>query len=388
MTTRLRCFVAEPDSGLRAFVVVDSLVGGRAMGGTRMADDVTVEEVAELARKMTLKLALAEIPIGGAKAGILHEVGDDWERDRVLAAFGHCVAPLLHGGVYLGTDQGIAHRDRDFFFAAAGFDVRTEACARAVPCAWEDLWGRCDQVAGFGVCEALDAAVEILGLRDRCRTVAIQGFGVVGRAVATGLTERGFAVTAVADRDGTIAARSPLPLEELLEATDTHGTIDRRRLPLGLERSSTPEAWLDVDADVLVLAAGTASVNERNVDRVRASVVVEAGNIACSEAANRALRERGVLVLPDILVNVGSAALTGLMLTGAPPPELELDPLVDWLFTEIAARIRRNVAHVVDRAGSTASLTEVANAIATERAARMAAAEPRPAELAVTLPGA
>ena len=60
MTTRLRCFVAEPDSGLRAFVVVDSLVGGRAMGGTRMAEDVTVEEVAELARKMTLKLAKAK----------------------------------------------------------------------------------------------------------------------------------------------------------------------------------------------------------------------------------------------------------------------------------------------------------------------------------------
>jgi glutamate dehydrogenase (NAD(P)+) len=257
-----------------------------------------------------------------------------------------------------------------------------------MPCSWEDLWGRCDQVAGFGVCEALDAAVEILGLRDRCRTVAIQGFGVVGRAVATGLTERGFAVTAVADRDGTIASRRALPLEELLEATDAHGTIDRSLIPLGLQRSSTPEAWLEVDADVLVLAAGTASVNERNVDRVRASVVVEAGNIACSEAANRTLRERDVLVLPDILVNVGSAALTGLMLTGAPPPELELHPLVDWLFTEIAARIRRNVAHVVDRAGSTASLTEVANAIATERAARMAAVEPRPAELAVTLPGA
>jgi glutamate dehydrogenase (NAD(P)+) len=358
------------------------------MGGTRMAGDVTVEEVAELARKMTLKLALAEIPIGGAKAGILHEGADDLERDRVLAAFGHCVAPLLHGGVYLGTDQGIAHRDRDFFFAAAGFDVRTEACAGDVPCAWEDLWRRCYEVAGFGVCEALDAAVEILGLRDRCRTVAIQGFGVVGRAVATGLTERGFAVTAVADRDGTVAARGALPLGALLSATDARGTIDRRRLPLDLERSSTPEAWLDVDADVLVLAAGTASVNARNFDRVRASVVVEAGNIACSDAANRVLRERGVLVLPDILVNVGSAALTGLVLTGAPPPEPGLDALVDWLFTEIAARIRRNVAHVVDRAGSTASLTEVANTIATERAARMAAAEPRLAELAVTLPGA
>jgi glutamate dehydrogenase (NAD(P)+) len=358
------------------------------MGGTRMAGGVTVEEVAELARKMTLKLALAEIPIGGAKAGILHEGDDAGERDHVLAAFGRCASPLLHGGVYLGTDQGVSHRDRDLFFAAAGFDVRTEACAGAVPCTWEHLWQRCDQVAGFGVCEALDAAVEILGLRGRCRTVAIQGFGVVGRAVATGLTERGFVVTAVADRDGTLVARGGLPLEVLLEATDARGTIDRGLIPEGLERSRTPEAWLDVDADVLVLAAGTASVNEGNVDRVRASVVVEAGNIACSVGAQRALHERDVLVLPDILVNVGSAALTGLVLTGAPPPELELDPLFDWLFTEIAARIRRNAAHVVDRAGSGSSLTEVANAIATDRAERMAAAEPGLSELAVTLSGA
>src|SRR4029450_4365977 len=104
------------------------------------------------------------------------------DRDRRIADFGRAVAPLLHGGVYLGVDQGMTYRDRDLFFAAAGYDV----CASAIPglpCDWATLWARCQTIPGSGICEAIETAIERLALHG-CRRIVIQGFGTVGRAVA------------------------------------------------------------------------------------------------------------------------------------------------------------------------------------------------------------
>src|SRR5215211_5883088 len=91
-----------------AWVVVDDLVEGMAMGGTRMTTSVTEAELAELARAMTHKLALVDLPIGGAKAGIRPR-GPVTDRAGLMRAFGRAAAPLLHGGVYLGCDLGTSY---------------------------------------------------------------------------------------------------------------------------------------------------------------------------------------------------------------------------------------------------------------------------------------
>jgi glutamate dehydrogenase (NAD(P)+) len=370
MGVELQVLVSDPAADLTAFVVVDSLNRGRAMGGTRMTPTVGLTEVSELARRMTQKLTIADVPIGGAKAGIVCGLPPGPERDVRLADFGRAVAPLLHGGIYLGSDQGVSHRDRDVFFASAGYDVCAEPAVAGCPCPWPELWQRCEDVTGYGVCEGIAAAAGA-GMVPSGGRAVIQGFGAVGRGVARGLAGRGFQIVAVADRSGTVADARGLPVADLIAATDDAGDIDRRRLPPGPLLAARPDAWLDVDADLLILAAGGGAVHADNCAEVRAGLVVEGGNLSCTGAAHLALTDRGVPVLPDFVVNVGAAAVTGLLLTGEAPVTLELGKLVDWLYDQVSTRIRRNVEAIMTAAAGTGRpLLDVAEELA---AAKLAA---------------
>lgn len=339
--------VTTPSDSLDAWVVVDSLVDGMAMGGTRMTASVDEAEVRALARAMTVKLGLAGLRIGGAKAGIRAVPAD---RDRTLRSFGRAVAPLLHGGVYLGCDQGTNHADRDVFFAEAGYDFMKHSGGSKPPVGWADFWPHLVDITGFGVSAGALTVLESTG-RKTANRVAVQGFGTVGRGVAKTLENRGQKIVAVADVKGTVADPSGLPVERLLEITDRDGTIDRSRLPSSVTTASEPEAWLDVDADVLVLAAGGDAVREDNAHRVRAAVVVEGGNLSCSAGAKQRLRKSGTAVVPDVVASVGGAAVTGCMLTGL-VPELPLKQTVAWLFDWVDDCVRRNTRDVLEIAAT------------------------------------
>ncbi|WP_438014238.1 Glu/Leu/Phe/Val dehydrogenase dimerization domain-containing protein [Sorangium sp. So ce315] len=332
-------------AGLKGWVVVDSLLGGRAMGGVRMTPSVDATELSGLARAMTYKLALAGMPIGGAKGGIASALPRGERRDQQLTAFGRLAAPLLHGGIYLGSDQGITYRDRDLVHQAGRYEVRPH---RSLPCSWGELWRCCEDVTGHGVCQAMTLIADELRLSQEQRTVAIQGFGTVGRGVARGLSARGYTITVVADRDGTVFHEDGLPVDALLAATDAAGSIDRRRLPAWVKTTSDPDASLSLRATLLVLAASGGAVHRDNVGRVNARVVVEGANYPCTEEALRALHGQGVVVVPGILANSGGATASALCLLGLTPP-VELEPLVTWVFDEIARRVRSNCAAVFRR---------------------------------------
>lgn len=336
--------ITSPADELKGWVVVDSLADGMAMGGTRMTESVTEAEVKGLARAMTTKLSLAGLPIGGAKAGI-RAVPD--RRDGVLRAFGRSVAPLLHGGVYLGCDLGTTHADRDLFFTEAGYDVLRDTRIPRLPTDWATFWKPLVDITGFGVSVGTLAAVDSRADGASCR-VAIQGFGTVGRAVAKSLESHGHRVVAVADILGTVHAPQGLPVADLLAVTDSAGTIDRRRLPDSVSVHDEPEAWLDVDADVLVLAASGDAVRADNVERVRAGIVVEGGNLCCTPEAKAVMAARGIALVPDVVANVGGAAVTGCVLTGTVPFDLPLKQMVNWLFDWVEDRVRRNSREVLE----------------------------------------
>lgn len=335
---------------LTAWVVADALVDGRAMGGTRMTGSVTEEEVRALARVMTVKLGLAGLRIGGAKAGIRAAPPPD-ERDRVLRSFGQAGSPLLHGGIYLGSDQGITHADRDVFLAASGFDVRAWPGISAISTDWGELWRQLAAITGYGVVAATLTAVRRLGMRTPLR-VAVQGFGTVGRAVASELARRGHLIVAVADVHGTLLAPCGLPVDTLLASTDALGTIDRKELPADISATQWPDAWLDVDTDVMVLAAAGDAVREDNAHRVRARLLVEAGNLCCTPRARELLRSCGTAVVPDVVANVGGAAATGCILTGVAPSDLPADQLVSWLFDWVTKCVSRNCEDMLDIAAT------------------------------------
>lgn len=385
--------LTDPATGLKAYVAVDTLVKGRAMGGIRITPHVTPDEVAMLARKMTLKLALADLPIGGAKGGIVSDLRPGAERDRRLRAFARAAAPLIRGGVYLGADMGCSYRDRDLMLGSIGYSLEKQNgngngnAAPSLPCSWSELWQRCADVTGYGAAHAAWIVAEDRELRPERKTVSIQGFGVVGRGAAQTLSAQGFKVVAVADQEGTIVNPAGLPIDELCGLTDAQGTIDRRLLPTGCVAVSAPEAWLDVEAGVLLLAAVGDAVTSRNVHRVKSDLVVEAANLPTTVDAQQQLAQRGVAVVPDILASVGAAMVTALVLCGQAPQQLKTNELVQWFFDRVAERVQANARLACVRSASERrSLHEVCWEMALERAAASAgrsvteAAHPEPAE--------
>lgn len=335
---------------LTGWVVVDSLVDGWAMGGTRMTTGVTEDEVRGLARGMTEKLTLVGLPVGGAKAGIVSTVGD---RVETLKAFGRAVAPLLHGGVHLGCDLGVTPADRAVFFAEAGYDPRRRPRAVPMPMDWRTYYEPLVDCTGHGVGVAAVTALESIHTKPSCRVV-IQGFGTVGRSVAQFLEDRGHRIVGVADVLGTLSA-DRLPVDDLIAITDSTGTVDRSRLPEHVKVATETDGWLDVDADILVLAANKDALNSDNVHRLTARLVVEGGNLSSTPHAKLLARAAGVTLIPDVVANVGGAAAAALALTGTVPFELGSSARKDWVFGWVGSRIRQNTRDLLAIAGASQS---------------------------------
>ncbi|MFB4425383.1 Glu/Leu/Phe/Val dehydrogenase dimerization domain-containing protein [Streptomyces sp. QL37] len=334
---------------IKGWVVVDSLVDGLAMGGTRMTPGVTEAEVAGLARDMTVKFTLAGLRIGGAKAGI---VADGSDRETTFRTFGRTVKPLLHGGIHLGIDMGVTPADRAVFFEEAGYDPRFRPGAPDMPIDWRTYYEPLIDCTGHGVGVAAVTALEAGGRTGPARVV-IQGFGAVGRAVGRFLEERGHVVVAVADVAGTLSA-DRLPVDELIAVTDEFGAIDRTRLPAGVTVSTESDAWLDVEADLLILAAQKHALNAENAHRLRAGLVVEGGNISSSDEARDKAAAAGVLLVPGVIANIGGAASAALAVTRVVPFELAAEARRAWVFDWVGDRVRQNTRDLLDIAGATA----------------------------------
>ncbi|OLE23243.1 MAG: glutamate dehydrogenase [Catenulispora sp. 13_1_20CM_3_70_7] len=329
------------------WVVVDSLVDGLAMGGTRMTGSVSEEEVRGLARGMTEKLTLVGLPIGGAKAGI---VSDGADRERTFRTFGRTVKPLLHGGIHLGIDLGVTPADRAVFFEAADYDPRHRARAVDMPMDWRTYYEPLIDCTGHGVGVAAITALEASGHGSSARVV-VQGFGAVGRAVARFLEERGHRIVAVADVDGTISA-DRLPVSALEAATDEFGSIDRGRLPEGWRKAGEPDAWLDVEADLLILAAQKDALNAENVHRLRAPLIVEGGNLTSSAEARQKAAASGAVLVPDVVANVGGAAAAGLAIARVVPFDLPAEARKQWVFDWVGEKVRTNTRELLEIAAA------------------------------------
>src|SRR5580700_10538399 len=181
------------------FVVFDLPGVPVSAGGTRLAPDVSVAEVALLARAMTYKFAALGAQVGGAKAGVRGNPGPSPDRDALMARYCAEIGPLAAAGRFLtGPDMGTAEEDFAPLRERRAAPTALSAVIGGVP--FEDL------LTGYGVAAAADTALRTRwGWGWEGRSVAIEGFGKVGGGVAREVIRRGGRVAAVSTLAGSIA---------------------------------------------------------------------------------------------------------------------------------------------------------------------------------------
>ncbi|MEV6289616.1 Glu/Leu/Phe/Val dehydrogenase dimerization domain-containing protein [Streptomyces sp. NPDC051896] len=309
----------------QGFLVVDRLVRGVASGGLRMRPGCTLEEVAGLARGMTMKEALhydpeaRYVPLGGAKGGIDCDPQDP-QAYGLLVRYLRAMRPYIESFWTTGEDLGLTQDLVDRAAAEAGLvssiqavypllDDKAAARERLADAFAVEVDGiGLDELAGgCGVAESVLVALDRADVPYAGARVAVQGLGTMGGATARFLARAGLTVVAVADIKGTIANPAGLDVEALLAARDGYGTVDRRVLRPG-DRELPGDAWLSADAEVLVPAAVSYAIDTANQDRIRARWIVEAANMPVLPQAEELLAARGVTVLPDVVVNSGTNA--------------------------------------------------------------------------------
>ncbi|MFJ2154837.1 Glu/Leu/Phe/Val dehydrogenase dimerization domain-containing protein [Streptomyces sp. NPDC087856] len=312
-------------TGRQGFLVVDRLVRGVSSGGLRMRPGCTLAEVTGLARGMTMKEALhydperRYVPLGGAKGGIDCDPQDP-ESYGILVRYLRAMRPYIESFWTTGEDLGLTQDLVERAAAEAGLvssiqavypllDDETEARRRLADAfAVEvDGIGLDELVGGCGVAESVLAALDRAGVPYAGARVAVQGLGTMGGATARFLTRAGLTLVAVADIKGTIANPGGLDIDALLSARDAYGTVDRSVLRPG-DLELPGEDWLSVEAEVLVPAAVSYAVDTTNQQGITARWIVEAANMPVLPEAEELLSARGVVVLPDVVVNSGTNA--------------------------------------------------------------------------------
>lgn len=338
--------VHEPSIGLRGVLVVDNVARGPAIGGLRMAPDVSIEECARLARAMTLKNSAAGLAHGGGKSVL---TGDPRMpragKERLIRAFAHALRNETDYifGPDMGTDEACMAWVKDEIGRATGLP--------------EELGGiPLDEVGatGWGLYHCAEVAAQFARMKLVDARVAVQGFGAVGRHAARFLAERGAVLVAASDSHGTLADARGLDVAAL-SALKAEG---KSVLDFAQGRKLEREAILDQECDIWIPAARPDVVREDNVARLRTRLVLQGANIPFTPSAEKALAAQGVLVVPDFIANAGGVICAAMEYRGATRAQA---------FEAIADRIRANTEAVLAEAARHKLLPREA---ATELAAR------------------
>ena len=285
---------------LTGYRVQHSSARGPRKGGIRFHQDVDLDEVRALASLMTWKTALIDVPFGGAKGGVAvdaskltpiekEEIIRRWTRSLVHVLGHHRDIPAPD----MGTDAKTMAWLMDEFHRLEGFQP---ACVTGKPVELFGAPGR-EEATGRGVAQIAAATLEKSDVKVKGATVAIQGFGNVGRYAALVCQELGMKVIAISDVSGGIVDKKGIDIASIFNVKSLADVQADERVGAA--------DVLEVKCDVLIPAALGGVINESNMNKINADFIIEGANQPLSIAADRELRAQGVVIVPDILANSG-----------------------------------------------------------------------------------
>jgi len=284
---------------------------GPSKGGIRFHPDVNLGEVAALAMWMTWKCALAGLPYGGAKGGVqvAPERLSRAELQRLTRRYAAEIFPLIGPdkdvpAPDVGTNAQVMAWIMDTYSQQVGYVVPSVVTGK--PLSVGGSLGR-EEATGRGVFYVTVEAMRHLGLDLQRATVVVQGFGNVGSNTARIMAEAGAKVVAVSDKSGGLYNAKGLDIPELLRRYRSDGH-SLKATKMG--DMITNEELLQLECAVLVPAALSEQITEKNAARLRCRVLAEGANGPTTLEADRILEEKGVFIIPDILANSGGVIVS------------------------------------------------------------------------------
>lgn len=316
----------EPETELRAMVVVDNTACGSAIGGVRLVADVSEEEVFRLARAMTLKNAAAGLPHGGGKAGIIADPHAA-DKPRLIRAFARAIREITD---YIpGPDMGTDEACMAWVFDEIGRAVGLPRVLGGIPL---------DEIGAtaYGLARCAEVAATFCGLKLKGATLAVEGFGNVGRPAARFLEELGVKLVAASDSKGAIHNADGLDVAQLAAVKVKSGTV----AAYGRGTKIPPSELFSLPCDILIPAARPDCIHAGNAKEIQARLILEGANIPATAEAETILHRRGVLVVPDFIANAGGVICASVEYHGGTEVAA---------FEQIAQKIKQNTEAVLSR---------------------------------------
>jgi len=332
----------DPKTEMKGILVIDNTALGPGKGGIRFRPDVDVKEVFRLARTMTWKCALAELPFGGAKSGI---IANDRQMSReqkkaVVEAFAKSLKPVCPSMYVAAPDMNMAEEEMKWFAKANG---SMKACTGKP----KELGGIPHELGstGFGVYHSTLVAAEHYGLDIKNSTVAVQGFGNVGKFVGKFLSERGAKIVSVSDSKGCLFDSDGVIFKELLKIKKETGSVinysEESKTNTHPGQTFRCPKIFELPADILIPAAISDVITKKNVNKVKVKIIVEGANIPIPHDVERLLHKKGVLVVPDFVANAGGVISSYVEYIGGTPEKM---------FKLVEEKIKKNTKIVLERA--------------------------------------
>jgi glutamate dehydrogenase (NAD(P)+) len=289
----------------KGYRVQHNTVRGPAKGGVRFDKNVNDDEVRALAAWMTWKCAVAEVPFGGGKGGVICDPAtlSESELEKITRRY---VSRILD---IIGPDRDIPAPDvntssKVMAWFCDTFIMHTRQWSGGVvtgkPVEMGGSLGR-TEATGWGVYICAREACRVKGLKLKGSKIIVQGFGNVGSWFSKFAHDDGAMITAVADISGIIYNESGFDIPALMEYVEKHRGV--KGFP-GSEEISI-EQFYSLDCDIFAPCALENAITSENADHIKARIIVEGANGPTTPAADEILERKGVHVVPDILCNAG-----------------------------------------------------------------------------------
>lgn len=343
-------FPIELDDGsvvsFQGYRVIHNRVFGPGKGGIRFHPSVTIEEVISLAKLMTWKCALTNIPFGGAKGGVVCNPKElsEGELRRITRRFTSEMFDVIgpHTDIpapdLYTNEQTMAWIFDTYDVLHPGYNNRPVVTGK--PISMGGSYGRYE-ATGTGCLYATERFLskglipeqqEVAGA-----TVVIQGFGDVGSVAAHAFFREGARVIAVSDSQGGIYKEDGLDPEKIDEFKAGHGTV------VGMPETLTitNAELLELQCDILLPAALGNQIHGGNANNIKAKVIVEGANNPTTPQADTILNNKGIYVLPDILANAGGVTVSYYEWVQNQANE-------QWSFEEVTSKLKAKIYTAVD----------------------------------------